>query len=189
MARQAEQFYQNFLDEIGGNLKIKVPPCNRPAKEISNLRIEERGVLFVPDGLTVGHLDKMFPQMLSREFPRVRKSVMENWDEPVSGGWYDVEQQSESPNRGAAKSDASIVFSSKGREEQSLPVYILASQVNKKVTGHFFDEESWTRLSNSWQNGDGLGVGFSAGGQLRVTRLDPEQPHPNIGFRSQGKKV
>lgn len=188
MGRQVEQFYQDFLDKAGWDLKIKVPPCDRPVKKVSSLRSEERGVLFVPDGLTIGHLDKMFPQMLPKDSaPKIRKSILDNWDEPVSGGWYDVEQQGESPNRGATKSEARILFSSKGREQQSLPVYILASQVNKEVNAHYLDEKSWTRLSNTWQNGDGLAVGFSAGGQLRITRLDPEQRHTNIGARSQGK--
>jgi hypothetical protein len=185
--RQPGRGIENFYQEFWGK---DVPPCDRTVKEVADLRRDKRGTLFIPDGLTIGHLDKIFPTLLSDDrLSSIKKLVMEKWDEPVVGGWRDVEMDLDAPNKKTTKDQSVTLFTARGKELQSLPIFVAASYANKKLTGHYFEEDSWTRLSDSWENGDDLAAGFGPSGQLRVIRINPEKAHQNIGARSEGRKA
>lgn len=167
------------------NLTFKVPSCDRTSEELSQLQKENRAVLFIPDNVNLVMLGKIFPQMRSWAVQEGTTVA----DEQSKGGSIDIEMDLDSPNRNTTESQARDLIKSQGRDGQRLKTYIIGSQFSKLLTGHYFDEKTWSRLPGSRSGGGMVDAYFYSDGHLRVySFLFPRGQYPGLGFRSEGVK-
>lgn len=166
-----------------------VPTCDRTEPELAELKESGKAVVLIPDefytseGLVL--LGRIFPKMQSRTVSEGTTITNEN----NRGGCVDVEMDFESPNRGTTEEQAREILESQGRKGQREATYIVTSQFSKLLTGHYFDENTWSRLPGSRLAGYVINAYFYSNGGLRVgSGLDPLDQVPHLGDRSEGVK-
>lgn len=164
--------------------KFNVPSCDRTTEELAQLRKENKAVLLIPDNLDLVTLGKIFPEAKSWAVSEGTTVA-----EQSKGGSIDIEMDLNSPHRNTTETQAKDLLKSQGRDGQRLKTYIIGSQFSKLLTGHYFDENSWSRLPGSRHGGCMVGASFRSGGNLYVdSGLYPRDRFPGMGFRSEGVK-
>ena len=170
-------------------LSLTVPPCDRTVEEIKQLEKEGRKLVYVPEKLASQEsrhlLGNIFPDMQSH-------SVREGnpvTNESSQGGWFDIEASLDSPNLNTTEKDLRNKFKREGRDGQRLNTHIVGSQDAKLQTGHYFDENTWSRLLGSRVDGHVADARFHVDGGLHVYwRLGPQSHDSHRGGRSEGAK-
>lgn len=182
--------WQTLWTEWGKRIgqTFDVPACDRTTEELVKLKKENKGVLLIPDNVSLVDLGKIFPQM-------------QNWavqegttvgNDHNKGGSIDIEMDLDSPNRNDTERGAAFSLEEEERNGQRLTTYIIGSQWSKLLTNHYFDENTFSsRLLGSRSDGSLVYAGFHSDGRLRVRvhwGLGNVMPDPRIGFRSEGVK-
>lgn len=187
-----QAFWRNgeeVLSQKGIDHSFQVPTCDRTVEELAELQKENKGVLLVPDELYTQKglilLGNMFPKMESWVVQEGTK-VVNNTDK---GGSIDIEMNLDSPNRDTNEKQTLDVIEKQRRSPQRLSTYIVGSQFSKLLTGHYFDEETASRLPGSRDDGSLLGARFFSDGYLDVDwPLLPKNRSPFWGVRFEGVK-
>lgn len=162
--------------------KFDVPSCDRTSEELAQLQKENKAVLLIPGNVDLVTLGRIFPQMVSW-------AVSEGTiiAEQSKGGSIDIEMDLNSPHRDTTEAQARDLLKSQGRDGQRLKTYIVGSQFSKLLTGHYFDENSWSRLPGSRVGGRLVHARCYSVGNLNVNSdLNPRDRRPSVGFRSEG---
>lgn len=185
-------FWQTFLESSikrrGLDIPLPVVSCDRTSEGLEALEKEEK--MWVPETkLSYLILGKIFPNTNS-ETVQAYSPIKDEYKQNVRG--VDVEANIYSPNRNTAQKDLKKLFKSQGRKGMRLSTFILASQANKLLTNHYFDDDStWSLLLGSHDKA-GLVVCarfFGWHGDLCVQRDHyPQNPSSNFGGRSEGVK-
>lgn len=179
------------VDGKRAKVDISVADCDRTAEEIAKLREKGRTLVYVhpelttQDGLVI--LGKMYPRMQNWAVKEGTTVI----NEQSSGGWLDIESSRDSPNLGTRVQQAVDIFKGQGLTGQSLPAYILGSQASKDLTGHYFDENTYSRLPGSRYDGRIVHARFGPDGRLDVywrLGLDDLLRASDLGARSEGVK-
>lgn len=135
------------------DLSLTIPLCDRIAEEINQLEKEGRKLVYVPGEVASQEnrhlLGQMFPEMNQ---PSVRKGNFVT-NESNQGGWFDIEASLDNPNVNITERDLENRFKKQGKAGQRINTHIVGSQDAKLQTGHYFDENNWSRLLGS--RGDG----------------------------------
>ena len=179
--------WQTILGERGKRIDktFDVPTCDRTIEELAQLQKENKAVLLIPDNLTLVDLGRMFPEMQSWAVQEGTTIA----DEQTEGGCIDIEMDLESPHRGTTEGQIDEFLKSQKRNGQRLKIFIFGSQLSKLSTGHYFDEDTWSRLPGSRYEGRMVDAHFRSRGYLGVGwSLIPKAHGPEVGFRSEGVK-
>jgi hypothetical protein len=170
-------------------LSLTIPSCDRTRKEITRLEKEGRKLVYVPTEVA----SQENRHLLGRIFPEMQSYSVKK-DNPVTnesnqGGWFDIEANLDSPNRNTKENDLKNLFEKQGKSGQRLNTFIIASQDAKLQTGHYFDENTWSRLVGSRSAGRVVDASFGVLGRLRVHwSLGPQDHFSSWGGRSEGVK-
>lgn len=178
--------WQTIWTEWGKRIdqKFEVPLCDRTSEELAQLQKENKAVLLIPDNVDLVMLGKMFKQMKSRAV-----SEGTTVTETSKGGSIDIEMDLDSPHADTTEAQANNFLKQQGRDGQRLKTYIIGSQLSKLLIGHYFDENSWSRLPGSRCGGCMVAARFHSDGRLVVISvLHPQSRGPFVGFRSEGVK-
>lgn len=168
----------------------EVPSCDRTTDKLAALARVGKGVLLIPDEVYtpegLARLGRIFPQMRMRE----GTTVANEYD---GGGCIDVEMAVDAPYRtagGYKEPQLRDIIAADGRKGQRLATYIVGSQVNKLLTGCYFDQElTLSRLPGSSVGGRTVSAAFDRGGGLDVsTGLFRQYRLTGLGGRSEGLK-
>ncbi len=161
---------------------FEIPQCDRTSEELAQLKKENKAVLLIPDNVDLIMLGKIFPQMQSRAV-----SEGTTVTESSKGGSIDTEMDLDSPNRDTTEFQAKDFLKQNGRNGQRLRTYIIGSQLSKLLTGHYFDENAYSRLPGSRNEARMVLAHFHSDGGLHVRwHLGPLHHDPDMGFRSEG---
>jgi hypothetical protein len=126
-------------------------------------------------------LGQMWPEM--RSYSVERGNLVSN-EEPRSG-WRYIEASLEAPHRRTTKQELSKALADLRREGMNLTEYVIGAQMRRKLTGHYFDESTWSRLLGSREGGGVVRAGFGASGYLRVVPdWGSQGRHGGLGGRS-----
>lgn len=184
------RFWQTFLGASieAQRLDITVPTvsCDRTQKELEVLKKEDK--MWVPETkLTYAQLGMIFPKMES--YAVAENSLIKDEFEQDAKG-VDVEMSIDSPNRNTTQKGLEDFFKSQGRNGMRLSTFVLSSQASKSLTGHYLDENTWSRLLGSRGKGSVVSALFYPDGKLNVNLImPPRNRHPSyIGGRSEGVK-
>ncbi len=164
------QYWQTLWKVWGErvNLSLMIPFCDRTTEEIKQLEKEGRKLVYVPGEVASQEnrhlLGKMFPEMND---PSVRKDNFVTNDSN-QGGWFDIEASFDSPNVNVKEKDLEYQFNKKRKAGQRINTYIVGSQDAKLQTGHYFDENNWSRLLGSRGDGRVVRVLFHVNSGLDV---------------------
>lgn len=177
------------VDGKRAGVDISVADCDRTAEEIAELREKGRTLVYLHPELATQKglvtLGRMYPGMQSWATREGTTIVSES----NSGGWLDIESALESPNLGTREQQAMDIFKSQGLGGQRLSTYVLGSQASRDLTGHYFDESSWSRVSGSRYGSRVVYASFFPDGSLDVSSdLLPDRRYPDLGARSEGVK-
>ncbi len=186
---------------------FEAPTCDRTSEELAQLQKENRGVVLVPEDVTLKMLGQIFPEMRSwavrpgdREelsyfgvgmgaFPTGQYITIGSVeDERTGGGCIDIEMDVRVPHTDELLNEHRIkeLVQAQGRYGQRLKTYIVGSQFSKLLTGHHF---GLSRLPGSSYDGHSLIVDMSDGGFLRVEKEGYlYRPYLDWGVRSEGIK-
>ncbi len=165
---------------------LTVPACNRSQDELAALREQNRGVLLLPDEI----MTQEGPDFLLQRFPEIGKSVLrKNKNTHTGGGCIDVEMDREEPNLLAGEVNGAGLnyrIRIQDKQGQRLQTYIVASQFNKLLTGHYFDEEHRVTLPGSIAGSASfMNVKRESTGKLLVG----EGHRIGNGYRTEGRKA
>ncbi|MBI2338015.1 hypothetical protein HYU95_02425 [Candidatus Daviesbacteria bacterium] len=174
----------------------QVLKSDRTAEELAQLQEENRDNLLLPDGIytpkgLVG-LGRAFPLMGS--WTITREEAVRISHSAVKGGSFDIEMSPDAPYRtrqGYTEQQLRDTIATDGRRGMRLPTYIVGSQFSKLLTGHYFDEKTWSRILGSFCGNRALAASFFSDGSLRVGRWLPSYGGrgPDLGGRSEGEKI
>lgn len=189
---EAVTSYWQTLWEIWGEkagLSLSIPSCDRTAEEITQLEKEGRKLVYIPDELASQEnrhlLGNIFPEMQSHSVKQ--DNFVTN--ESNQGGWLDIEASLDSPNLNTREKDLENQFKKQGKVGQRLNVFIVGSQDAKLQTGHYFDENTASRLLGSRRGGRVVDARSRVDGSLRVYwGLRPQGRASYWGGRSEGSK-
>lgn len=189
--------WQNMWRVIGqiANFTYQVPACDRTKEELAQLQEKNRAALllpsdiYTPDGLV--RLGRAFPLM--RSWTTDPKKVARISHGSNNGGCFDIEMNLDAPyrtSRGYNQKELVAKIAADTRAGQRLPTYFVGSQFSHLLTGHYFDENTWSRLPGSFFEGGMLGASFfgSDGGVSVSDGWNAEGQHPHLGGRSEGVK-
>ena len=171
--------WRNIWGEIGGavDFTYQVPSCDRPTEELAQLKKENKAALLLPDDIYTSEglvrLGRAFPLMRSwttdpKEAARI--SYGSN-----IGGCIDIEMSLDAPYRtskGYKQKELVNKIAADKRAGQRLPTYFVGSQFSQLLTGHYFDENTWSRLPESFFGGGMLGANFYSDGSVSVQLLE-----------------
>ena len=186
-AELVNKTWQTLWAEWGKRIgqTFDVPLCNRTTEELAKLQKETKGVLLVPDNVSLVDLGEIFPEMKSWA---VQEGTTVT-DEYGKGGSIDIEMDLDSPHRDTTEEQAKDFLKQQKRNGQRLKIDIIGSQWSKLLTGHYFDENTWSRLPGSRGGGSMVGAFSVSGVRLRIiSGLGREDRYPGVGFRSEGVK-
>ncbi|MDP3974110.1 MAG: hypothetical protein Q8P92_04765 [Candidatus Daviesbacteria bacterium] len=188
--------WQNMWGEIGRavDFKYQVPSCDRAREELAQLRKENKAVLLLPD-------DIFTPEGLvrfGRAFPLMRSWTTDpehaakiSYGSNI-GGCIDIEMSLDAPYRtskGYKQKELVDKIAADKRAGQRLPTYFVGSEFSQLLTGHYFDENTWSRLPESFSEGSMLVAHFRSDGSADVNAYwHPELRSPDLGGRSEGVK-
>jgi len=164
-------FMCRFWTEAGQRIgkEYVVSDFSQTSQEIQERAKNGQMAIFVPDGVSLTDLGKMFPEMDSRVV--AEGNSVEN---KISGsGWLWIESSIDSPNKNTSEEQLKDIFKKVDRQGQSLRTYIVGSQISKLLTGKYFDEGSnWSRLLNS-SVGDNMVLcpRFLSNGRLKINSI------------------
>ncbi|OGH15100.1 MAG: hypothetical protein A2860_00210 [Candidatus Levybacteria bacterium RIFCSPHIGHO2_01_FULL_37_33] len=169
--------------------EIQVPLVDRTEEEIKELEEQGRMMIYVPRGIATQDTR----HLLGRIFPKMQgNSVKEQnpvANEGIESGWFDIESSLNSPNLKTTEEDLRELFKSQGKQGQTLNQYIIGSQFLKLTTGHYFDEDTYSRLLGSRCGGRVVHASFNRDGRLGVNWvLGPSGRDDRWGGRSSGVK-
>lgn len=169
-------------------LSLTIPACDRTAQEIEQLEEEGRKLVYVPDELA----NQENRRLLARIFLDLQPSsvtINSVTNESSQGGWFDIEASPDSPNMNTKEEDLKTQFKKQGKVGQRVNTYIVGSQDAKLQAGHFFDEDTISRLLGSHSEKSVVLARFSERGHLFVDwRLRPQESGSLLGGRSEGVK-
>lgn len=183
------RFWQTFLETSIKIQELDIPvpavSCDRTQEELEVLKKE--GGMWVPEArLTYPQLGLVFPKMGSYAVDK-DSPIKDEYVQDAKG--VDVEMNIDSPNRSTKEKDLENLFKRQGRKGMRLSIFILTSQASKVLTGHYLDENTWSRLLGSRNGGRVMGAHFNLRGRLGVGwLLHPEDRRPYVGGRSEGVK-
>lgn len=107
-------------------------------------------------------------------------------------GCIDIEMSPDAPyrtSRGYNQEGLVAQIAADARAGQRLPTYFVGSQFSHLLTGHYFDENTWSRLPGSFRGGAVLNASFRSDGGVRVDgSWSAEYQLPAVGGRSEGVK-
>lgn len=109
-------------------------------------------------------LGKIWPQMRSHS---VQPGNQVSNEQPRSG-WRWVEASLEAPYLGTTEPELERELANRGRDGQNETEYIIGAQASKLLTGHYFDEDTWSRLPGSREFGHVVSASFLADGNRDV---------------------
>lgn len=187
--------WQGIWKVIGEKVdfEYQVPECDRTQEELAQLRKENRAVLllpndiYTPEGLV--RLGQAFPLMNSSATnPEVAARISHS---SYEGGSIDIEMVHDAPYRtrqGYNEKQLREKIAADGRVGMRLPTYIIGGQFSKLLTGHYFDENTWSRTPESFLGGRALTAYFGSVGRLGVDGWFPSSQDPHLGGRSEGVK-
>lgn len=189
ITRTWQVVWQTWREQGKLDIDITVAPCDRTQEELVRLEKERGMMIYVPSQLaTQGSrhlLAKIFPPIQGDSVKEGNSVTNEN----PCAGWLDIEASLDAPNRIATEEDLGRRFLSNEKEGQNLTDYIIGSEFSKLTTGHFFDEETSSRLLGSRRGGRVVTACFSAHGHLAIYwHYYPQARHPLLGGRSKGVK-
>lgn len=165
-------FWQAFWAENGRKvgISISVPECPFTGEQLENIRIINKGPIYIPNELSTQRdrhlLGKMFPKMQSYSVEEGNTVTNE-----VRSGWRQFDMSVDAPHLGTDENQLREVMVSQGDEEPSLNEYIVASQASKLLTGKYLDEGTRSRIFGSRYDGVVVHAHFLSGGYLRVDSL------------------
>lgn len=178
-------------DRVG--FEYQVPQSDRTTEELEHLRKENNANLLLPDDIYTPdgliRLGQAFPLMNSwatRPEEAVRISHSSS-----TGGSIDIEMSLDAPYRtskGYNEQELRGKIAADGRLGMRLPTYLVGSQFSELLTGHYFDEKTWSRTPESFYDGRALSAYFHSGGYVIVSRWYQSHRHPDVGGRSEGVK-
>lgn len=100
-------------------------------------------------------------------------------------GWRYVEASRVAPYRRTNEAGLREQLNQRGRVGQTLNEYVVAAQMSKSLTGHYLDEDTWSRLFGSRGDGRVVAADFDADGYLYVyPNWDPQERDGDLGGRS-----
>ncbi|MBU4099554.1 hypothetical protein KJ980_07965 [Patescibacteria group bacterium] len=174
-------------------LEIDVPACDRTQEEINELTERNRKLIYVPPQLSTPESLTLLGKMHSKLglYTLKGKNIVNESD--VSG-WIDVEASPDIPNKGTTEPELRKKIEEYGLIGMNLPVYIIASEDSKDITGQRFDSKitTWVRLPGSSVVNDRtvrtMDACFNSEGFLIVQTISPEISNPLLGGRSMGIK-
>ncbi len=157
-----------------------VPELSATPDQLAEIYQDGRRISYVPRGIKLADLGKMFPDM--RSWATSDGTLVRS--DQSKGGYFAVEASVDAPNLRTNEDQLRTLFTSIGI---TLPTYIVASQDSKLETGHYFDERgTWSRVLGSRHGGHVVDAYFLPGGNLSVySDLFPQFVNPNLGGRSQ----
>ncbi len=186
--------WQNIWVEIGRvvDFTYQVPSCDRTTKELAKLQKENKAVLLLPDDIYTPEglvrLGKAFPLM--RSWATNLEHASEISYGSNKGGSIDIEMSLDAPyrtSRGYNQKELVAKIAADKRAGQRLPTYFVGSEFSQLLTGHYFDENTCSRLPESFCEGDMLNARFDSDGEASVDAIwDPEDQYPSLGGRSEG---
>lgn len=188
--------WQNMWRVIGqiADFTYQVPACDRTEEELAQLQEKNRAALllpsdiYTPDGLV--RLGRAFPLM--RSWTTDPKEVARISHGSNTGGCIDIEMSLDAPyrtSRGYNQKGLVAKIAADARAGQRLPTYFVGSQFSHLLTGHYFDENTWSRLPESFSGGSLLDAHFYSDGGVSVLILwSAEGRSPVLGGRSEGVK-
>jgi len=185
--------WQTLWGEWGKRVRgtFDVPSCDRTPEELAQLQKENKAVLLIPDNLDLVMLGNMFPEMKRRAI-QAETTVT---DEQSTGGCVDIEMDIESPHGNTTEDQAIESLKLQGRNGQRLKTYFIGSEFSKALTGHGFDNNTFSRLPGSrskyiYDREDRMMYApfFTIGHVPHDVLLFPHDHQPHIGFRSEGVK-
>lgn len=188
--------WQKMWGEIGRvvDFKYQVPSCDRTTEELAKLQQEGKAVLLLPDDIYTPEglvrLGRAFPLMRSWT-TNPENAAKISYGSNI-GGSIDIEMSLDAPYRtskGYKQKELVDKIAADKRAGQRLPTYLVGSQFSQLLTGHYFDENTWSRLPESFRGGRMLRAGFFSGGEVSVgSRWGPGVQSPRLGGRSEGVK-
>lgn len=188
--------WQDMWGEIGRTVDFtyQVPSCDRTPEELAKLQQEGKAVLLLPDDIYTPEglvrLGRAFPLMISW-FTNPEHAAKISYGSNT-GGSIDIEMSPDAPYRtpkGYRQEELVAKIAADKRAGQRLPTYFIGSQLSKLLTGHYFDENTWSRLPESFHGGLMLNAYFSSGGRVGVNYYwYPGDQNPHLGGRSEGVK-
>lgn len=188
--------WQDMWGEIGRTVDFtyQVPSCDRTAEELAKLQQEGKAVLLLPDDIYTPEglvrLGRAFPLMRSwTTNPEHAAKILYG---SSIGGSIDIEMSLDAPYRttkGYRQKELVDKIAADKRAGQRLPTYLIGSQFSQLSTGHYFDENTWSRLPESFHEGSMLDANFDSDGEVSVNDYwDPDFQDPDLGGRSEGVK-
>lgn len=188
--------------------EYQVPLCDRPTEELAQLQKEHRAVLllpsdiYTPDGLV--RLGKAFPLM--RNWTTWPSEAVNIFHESTNGGAIDIEMNLNTLKRNERRcrqqelkellAKGIRVVVNEGRGGQRLSTYFVGSQFSQLLTGHYFDEDTYSMplipgsAYNNKINGRQalLEAGFCSDG-MAIVRSTWKMPQSPYGWSYRGGKV
>lgn len=160
-----------------------LPDLSATPDQIAEIYQGGRRISYVPRGITLVDLGRMFPDM--RSWATSDGTTVRS--DQSKGGYLAVEASVDAPNIGSDEETLRTLFKSLGRKGMTLPTYIVASQDAELETGQYFDGgATWSRLLGSRSGGSVVYAYFYPDGRLDVrSSLSPRNAHPDLGGRSQ----
>jgi hypothetical protein len=161
-------------------LPFEIPECTKTSAEIKSLMENGRFLVFNP-GFDLKILTEIFS---ISNFGITIGTLPE--DDFSKAGWLDVEFDPESPNKETTEEELRVSLAVEQRIGQRLSTYLWASLANKVITGHYFDEESKSRLLSTHSGSKTVYVHSLPNGNVDVySILNPQNYGSGLGGRSE----
>lgn len=171
----------------------QVPKCDRTAEQLAELKQANRAALLLPDDIyTLGglvRLGRIFPLMKS--WVTMPEEAIRISHSSNQGGCIDVEMSLDAPYRtfeGYNEQQLRDKIAADGRNGIRLPTYLVAGQFSKLLTGHYLDENTWSRTPGSFCGSQALYASFYSYGKADVSGWIPGLRYSDLGGRSEGAK-
>ncbi len=129
-------------------VEIYVPPCDRSSEEIRELEEEGRMLIYVPPVFSASEglrrLNDFFVSYEAAGLPKA-EDIINNHEQH---GWLDVEKSLRAPHIGKGEATIALLESERGWKVQTLNTYIIGSEFSQLVSGHCFDEGTYSMVAS-----------------------------------------
>lgn len=174
-------FWQDAGQRIGKSYVVDEFPLT--AMEIRESQKAGYMAIYVPNGVSIKDLGRMFPDMSSWSVEGDDSVV----DVVNNFGWLWIEASIDTPNRGTTQIILEQKFKREQKQGQSLRTYVVGRQICKLLTGRYFDEGgNSSRLLGSYFGDRALCGSSSPSGNRNIEAfLDPLYQSEYLGGRSE----
>lgn len=177
-------FMENFWESAG--MKTQVHKFPLEGEQITERRRLGQMAIYVPHGLTMEDLKKMFPVAQILLLNDKDKFIADRVNRECSCGWRWVDSMVDAPNRNTTEKGLGEIFRKNRRSGMTSKTYIIGGQISKILTGKYFDEGETSSRLIGFSDTKSIYARYYKSGRLFFSLIPhSERPSEHMGGRSE----